>query len=92
MRYFAVFLPMLNQEKSSEYRAQHLQYLDQKRSEGKIIANGPFADGTGGLVIYRVDSIEEVEQIAKQDPYVIQGARGCEIHEWKMDSNSVLLR
>lgn len=92
MKYFAVFLPMLNQEKSREYRAQHLQYLEQKRNEGKIIANGRFADGTGGLVIYRVDSIEEVEQLAKQDPYVIQGARGCEIHEWDMDSDSALLR
>lgn len=90
MGYFAVFLPMLNQEKSLEYRPQHLQYLDQKRSEGKIFANGRFADGAGGLVIYRVDSLEEVEKIAKQDPYVIQGARGYEIHEWEMVSDAVL--
>lgn len=81
---------MLNQEKSIEYRVKHLQYLDQKRSEGKIIANGRFADGAGGLVIYRVDSLEEVEQIAKQDPYVIHGARGFEIHEWEMVSDVLL--
>jgi len=90
MNYFAVFLPMLNQEKSQEYRAQHLQYLEQKRGEGKIFANGRFTDGAGGLVIYQVDSLEEVEQIAKQDPYVIQGARGCEIHEWEMVSDAAL--
>ncbi|MFS0892003.1 YciI family protein [Peribacillus frigoritolerans] len=90
MRYFAVFLPMLNQEKSQEYRAQHLNYLDQKQREGKIFADGRFADGAGGLVIYRVGLLEEVEQIAKQDPYVIQGARGCEIHEWEMVSDAVL--
>ncbi|MFJ7827884.1 YciI family protein [Psychrobacillus sp. NPDC096623] len=90
MRYFAVLLPMLNSEKSLEYREQHLHYLDQKRIEGKIIANGRFADGSGGLVIYRVASLEEVEQITKQDPYVLQGARGFEIHEWDMVSDALM--
>ncbi len=90
MKYFAVFLPMLNQKKSQEYRAQHLLFLDQNRREGNIFANGRFADGAGGLVIYRVDSLEEVEQIVEQDPYVIQGARSFEIHEWEMVSDAEL--
>ncbi|MBU8877599.1 hypothetical protein BGM26_01180 [Bacillus sp. FJAT-29790] len=90
MKYFAVFLSMLNQEKSKEYREQHLHYLDQKRREGKIFANGRFVDGTGGLVIYQADSFAEVEQIAKQDPYIVHGARNFEIHEWEMVSNAVL--
>lgn len=81
---------MLNKEKSQEYRAQHLTYLEQKHQEGKIFANGRFADDAGGLVIYRVGSLEEVEQIVKQDPYVIQGARECEIYEWEMVSDAVL--
>ncbi|WP_050182109.1 YciI family protein [Domibacillus robiginosus] len=90
MKYFAVFLPMKNEEKSQQYRAQHLDFLNQKRQEGKIFANGRFADEAGGLVIYRAGSLEEVEQIAKQDPYVIQGARGFDIHEWEMVSDAVL--
>lgn len=90
MRYFAVFLPMLDEEKSQEYRVQHLNFLEEKRQEGKIFANGRFADGAGGLVIYRAGSLEEVEQLVKQDPYVIQGARGFGIHEWEMVSDAVL--
>ncbi|MFS0574462.1 YciI family protein [Sporosarcina sp. 179-K 3D1 HS] len=88
MKYFAVFLPMLHQEKSQEYRAQHLQYLEQKRQEGKIFANGRFVDNTGGLIIYQVKSFDEVEQIVQLDPYVIHGARGYEIHEWEMVSGT----
>ncbi|KKI92243.1 hypothetical protein WQ54_10515 [Bacillus sp. SA1-12] len=84
MKYFAVFLPMLDQEKSQKYREDHLNYLNEKREEGKIFANGRFADGKGGLVIYQVNSFEEAEQLTKQDPYIIQGARGFNIHEWEM--------
>lgn len=84
MKYFAIFLPMLDQKKSQEYRPQHLEYLSKKTLDGKIFAKGRFTDGTGGLIIYKVDSIEEAEKLAKQDPYVIHGARGIEIHEWEM--------
>lgn len=81
---------MLNEEKSQEYRAQHLHFLEERRLEEEIFAKGRFADGAGGLVIYRAGSWKEVEQLAKQDPYVIQGARGCDIHEWEMVSDAVL--
>lgn len=39
---------MLNREKSQEYRAQLLQYLDQKRSEVKIVDNERFTERGGG--------------------------------------------
>lgn len=84
MIYYAVFLPLLDLEKSQKYRPQHLDYLEQKRDEGKIFVNGPFVDGTGGLFIYQVSSLEEVKEIVQNDPYVLKGARGFEIHEWAM--------
>jgi uncharacterized protein len=61
-----------------------------KRQEGKIFADGRFVDGSGGLVIYQVESLQEVEQIANQDPYILHGARGIEIHEWEMVSDAIL--
>jgi len=81
---------MLDEEKSKEYRPEHLTYLDKRREEGKIFAFGRFVDGTGGLVIYRASSFEEVEEIVKQDPYVREGARNYMIHEWDMASDAVL--
>lgn len=43
------FFAMLNREKSQEYRARLLQYLDQKRSEVKIVDNGRFSE-RGGVI------------------------------------------
>ncbi|WP_446715541.1 YciI family protein [Bacillus sp. OTU530] len=87
MKYFIVFLPMLDEEKSQEYRPQHLGFLARLRNEGKILANGKFVDGTGGLVIYMANTLGEVESLVRQDPYIIHGARCFEIHEWEMVSN-----
>lgn len=90
MKYFAVFLPMLDEEKSKEYRPVHVEYLEQKRAEEKTFAFGRFADGTGGLIIYRADSFEEVEEMVKQDPFIKHGARRYQIHEWEMSTDAVL--
>ncbi|MDQ0253320.1 3-hydroxyisobutyrate dehydrogenase [Evansella vedderi] len=81
---FAVFLPMKDVEKSQVYRSEHLKFLDKRRNEGVLHANGRFVDGAGGLVIYYGHSQKEVEELVKQDPYIINGARDYEIHEWDM--------
>lgn len=49
--------------------------------------NGRFTDGAGGLVIYKGASLEQVEELVNTDPYIINGARKYEIHEWDMESN-----
>ncbi|GGH71412.1 hypothetical protein GCM10010978_07310 [Compostibacillus humi] len=92
MKYFAVLLPMKDEEKSKTYRPEHLAYLEKKEEEGKVFARGRFADGTAGLVIYIADSYEEAEELTKQDPYVIHGARSYEIHEWDMITKATLLK
>ncbi|GGB60574.1 hypothetical protein GCM10011409_42410 [Lentibacillus populi] len=87
MKYFAAISPMLDEEKSTLYRPDHLNYLQKLQDEGRIFAKGRFADGTGGLVIYKADNLAEVEKVVKQDPYVVKGARSYEIHEWEMTQN-----
>lgn len=87
MKYYAVFLPMKDEEKSRIHRSEHLAYLEKMRKEGKIVANGRFTDGSGGLVIYQAESLEEARRYAENDPYVQTGARGCEVHEWEMVSD-----
>ncbi|MEW9699751.1 YciI family protein [Paenibacillus sp. SI8] len=82
MKYFAVLLPMKDEELSKEHRPAHLAYLEKRRGEGKIFANGRFVDGWGGLVIYKAETIEEANALAHEDPFVQVGARHCEIHEW----------
>lgn len=84
MKIFAVFLPMLDEERSKQYRPQHLDYLAKLSNEGKILAKGRFVDGAGGLVIYRADSFQTVQSYVENDPYIIHKARTYEIHEWEM--------
>jgi uncharacterized protein YciI len=84
MKYFAVMLPMKDQELSARYRQDHLDYLEARRLEGKIFANGRFSDGWGGLVIYKTETLEEAQQLANNDPFVLTGARNVEVHEWEI--------
>ncbi|MFC7442557.1 YciI family protein [Laceyella putida] len=84
MAYFAAILHMENPEKNQTYRPHHLAYLEELEQQGKIFAKGPFIDGAGGMVIYIADSLEEAKELAEKDPYVIEGVRRLELHEWKM--------
>jgi uncharacterized protein len=84
MKYFAALLPMRDLEKSQELRPGHIAFLDQMSQEGKIFARGRFVDGAGGLIVYKAESLEEARKFANSDPYVANGARSLELHEWDM--------
>lgn len=84
MNYYAVFLSMKDEGKNKTYRPDHLAYLEEKEKEGKVFARGPLTDGSGGLVIYIANTFEEVEKLAKEDPYVKLGARDYEIKQWQV--------
>ena len=84
MKYFAAFLKMKDLEKNVTYRPQHLDYLLQKRNEGRIFASGRFTGNDGGLVIYTAETFDEAKKIAEADPFVVSGARILELYEWDM--------
>lgn len=84
MAHFAAILHMEKPELNQPFRPQHLEYLNNLDKQGKIFAKGPFADGAGGLVVYIADSLAEAKELAEQDPYVREGVRRLELHEWKI--------
>lgn len=84
MKYYVVLLPMKDEEKSKEYRPKHLEFLEKMRKEKKVLMNGRFTDGTGGMIIYIANDMDEAISYLKQDPFVQVGARDWEIHEWEM--------
>jgi len=84
MAHFAAILYMQDETKNQILRPDHLAYLDELNKQGKIFAKGPFLDGAGGMVIYIADSLEEAKELAEKDPYVIEGVRRLELHEWKI--------
>jgi uncharacterized protein YciI len=84
MKYFAVISKMLDMEKNKLYREEHLDYLKVLGKKGKVFAKGRFSDASGGLVIYKGESLEEVKALVDNDPFILQGARSYEIYEWEM--------
>lgn len=82
MPYFAAILHMEKPELNQQYRQDHLDYLAKLEAEGRVFAKGPFVDGTGGMVIYKVASFDEAKLLASEDPYVRAGVRRLELHEW----------
>lgn len=55
------------------HRPAHRAYLTSLLSEGKLFASGPYADGSGALIIYEADSAEAAEAILKADPFHAAG-------------------
>lgn len=84
MPHYAAILRMLDPEKNQTFRPQHLAYLGELEKQGKIYAKGRFTDGAGGMVIYLAESLEEAKEMAEKDPYVIEGVRKLELHQWEI--------
>lgn len=55
------------------YRQAHLQRLEQWAQKGKVILAGPLTDKTGSLIVVEAESLEEVQEFAKSDPYMTNG-------------------
>jgi uncharacterized protein len=55
-------------------RPTHRRYMDTLIADGRLIAGGPLADGTGALFIYDVASMQEARAIVAADPYSTDGA------------------
>jgi uncharacterized protein len=72
-------------ERVEASRPAHRQYADSLAIAGKLVAAGPFADGSGGLFIYEASSQEEVDAYVAADPFTICGAfASYETRCWKM--------
>lgn len=82
--YYAALLTITDPVKNAEVRPAHLDYLNGLFLEGKIFASGPFADGKGGMVIYKAETQEEAQSLAENDPVIVAGCRTLELREWKM--------
>lgn len=84
MAYYAAILHMIDAEKNIEVRPHHIEYLNELDCRGKVFARGPFADGSGGLVVYIADTFEEALSLAENDPHVVHKVRRLELKEWNI--------
>jgi uncharacterized protein YciI len=71
--------------KLAEYRDLHFEYLVRLKTQGKLLMSGPFEDGTGGMLIYSANSLEEAIVLSNDDPVILDGIYNKpNIKPWKV--------
>ncbi len=60
----------------------HADYLLGLDNRGKLLMGGPFADGSGGLVVFAAEDMEEVEKMLSSDPAIASGTLVASVKEW----------
>ncbi len=53
------------------YWTDHANFMDQLFENGTVVLGGPFADGTGSLLIVEAESEREVADLIARDPFVM---------------------
>ena len=78
-----MFIILLNYKVSVEevdqFRPGHFKYLDKNYENGSFICSGPRIPRTGGVILCRAKSQEEVLAIIQDDPYLINDVVDYEI-------------
>ena len=60
-------------EELGDATAQHRQYLQAGYQAGTLLFSGPQIPRTGGIVVARAESFEELANFFSHDPYQVHG-------------------
>jgi uncharacterized protein YciI len=56
-------------EVRDEHRPRHREWLRGLYDEGTLLLSGPFADGTGGLLIFSAADADRLADLLQVDPF-----------------------
>ena len=73
---------MTDQERA--VMGQHQAYTRQLFDQGKIVLGGAATDGAIGIIVWRMDSAEEMLRIYENDPAVEAGIGYPEVHPFRI--------
>jgi uncharacterized protein YciI len=89
MARFLVLTTFTSAEKRMAHRPEHRVYLNQLVEEGKLLMAGPFADESGGLIVFEAVDQAEVEEMMANDPFTINGVFATtDIRPWTLVAGS----
>ena len=66
---FAAVFRFADPDRVAEVRSRHRAYLQELLAKGKLHASGPWADGTGALIVYEAADAAEARTLLAADPY-----------------------
>jgi uncharacterized protein YciI len=87
MKYAAVIEYLQDKETVDRLRPVHRQYLASLKERGQLAVSGPFADGSGALIVYEAESAEAAEAILQGDPFY----RGGIFVSWRLRPWNVVI-
>jgi uncharacterized protein YciI len=78
-------------EELAELQKKHLANNARLVEAGKLILVGPFTDDGfwRGVFVFKVDSLEEAEDLVAGDPSVQAGRLAFELHPWMIEKGSI---
>ena len=66
-----------------EHRPAHRTWLADLAEAGQLLASGPYGDGAGALLIFKVQDEPHLNNLLKQDPFAAAGTiAGIRTTEW----------
>jgi uncharacterized protein len=64
-------------------RPRHLEYMRSLLEDGSLVMAGPWADGSGALVVFHADDHDHAAALVDADPYTVEGAStDHRLREW----------
>jgi uncharacterized protein YciI len=80
---YAVQLAFSDDPARFEGRPAHRGRLAGLIADGRLLAAGPWSDDSGSLLVFLVDSRDELDAIMAADPYYgTPGVSVAGVHEW----------
>jgi hypothetical protein len=85
MKYAAIAVYTPDPSTIAKARPAHREYLTGLMQQGKLVISGPFADDSGGLLVYEAETPDQVEKLLAEDPFATGGVYvSWEIRPWKV--------
>jgi uncharacterized protein len=70
-------------ERRKPFREEHLALAREAHEAGRLLLAGAFNPADGALLVFDVDSPDEVEEFVRNDPYVTHGLiKSWHVREW----------
>jgi uncharacterized protein len=74
----------------AERREDHLAHLGGLEQSGHLVAAGPLADLSGGVILLRADDEPSAQALVDQDPYTrLDVTKDRRLREWRVTVGSV---
>ncbi len=86
LRFVVLLHPVEGRERDEPLIRRHVGFLKQLESAGQLDLAGPFVDGSGGMLVLKVEYPEQAEEIAGRDPFVVEGVARPEIRAWRLSN------